>query len=37
MKFFTTMTAALLAAGLVTTAGAQTLKKVAETNKINVA
>jgi len=38
MKFSTLMTAALLAAGLATTAGAQTstLKKVADSNKITV-
>ena len=36
MKLSTLMTAALLAAGLVTTAGAQTLKKVADSNKITV-
>ncbi|MEY3871335.1 MAG: hypothetical protein RLZZ296_330 [Pseudomonadota bacterium] len=36
MKLSTLMTAALLAAGLATTAGAQTLKKVADNNKITV-
>lgn len=36
MKLTTLMTAALLAAGLATTAGAQTLKKVADSNKITV-
>jgi ABC-type amino acid transport substrate-binding protein len=36
MKFSLVMTAALLAAGLVSTAGAQTLQKVAEANKITV-
>ena len=37
MKLSITMTAALLATALASTAGAQTLKKVAEANKINVA
>jgi ABC-type amino acid transport substrate-binding protein len=37
MKYTTIMTAALLATCLVATANAQTLKKVAETNKITVA
>ena len=36
MKLTTLMTAALLAVGLATTAGAQTLKKVADGNKITV-
>jgi ABC-type amino acid transport substrate-binding protein len=36
MKLSTLMTAALLTAGLATTAGAQTLKKVADSNKITV-
>jgi ABC-type amino acid transport substrate-binding protein len=36
MKLSTLMTAALLAVGLATTAGAQTLKKVADSNKITV-
>lgn len=36
MKLSTLMTAALLAVGLATTAGAQTLKKVADNNKITV-
>ena len=36
MKLSTLMTAALLAAGLATTASAQTLKKVADNNKITV-
>lgn len=36
MKLTTLMTAALLAVGLATTAGAQTLKKVADSNKITV-
>ncbi|MFT4992819.1 MAG: ABC-type amino acid transport substrate-binding protein, partial [Polaromonas sp.] len=36
MKLSTLMTAALLAAGLATTASAQTLKKVADSNKITV-
>jgi ABC-type amino acid transport substrate-binding protein len=36
MKLSTLMTAALLTAGLVTTATAQTLKKVADSNKITV-
>lgn len=37
MKYSTLMIAAMLAAGLATTAGAQTLKKVADSNKITVA
>ncbi|OOG35849.1 transporter substrate-binding domain-containing protein [Polaromonas sp. A23] len=37
MKYSTLMIATLLAAGLATTAGAQTLKKVADSNKITVA
>lgn len=37
MKYSTLMIAALLTAGLATTAGAQTLKKVADSNKITVA
>lgn len=37
MKLSTTMTAALLAIAVTTTAGAQTLKKVADANKITVA
>lgn len=37
MKYPTLMMAALLAAGLSSTAGAQTLKKVADSNKITVA
>lgn len=37
MKLSTLMTAVLLTAGLATTAGAQTLKKVADSNKITVA
>lgn len=37
MKLSTTMTAALLAIAVTTTVGAQTLKKVAEANKITVA
>lgn len=37
MKYSTLMIAATLAAGLTTTAGAQTLKKVADSNKITVA
>lgn len=36
MKFSTLMTAVLLTAGLATTASAQTLKKVADSNKITV-
>ena len=36
MKFSTLMTAVLLTAGLATTAGAQTLEKVASSNKITV-
>ena len=36
MKLSTLMTAALLAVGLATTAGAQTFKKVADSNKITV-
>ena len=36
MKLTTLMTAALLAVGLATTAGAQTLKKVADSNKITI-
>jgi ABC-type amino acid transport substrate-binding protein len=36
MKFSLVMTAALLATGLVSTAGAQTLQKVADANKITV-
>lgn len=36
MKLSTLVTAALLATGLATTAGAQTLKKVTDTNKITV-
>ncbi|NQW81362.1 MAG: amino acid ABC transporter substrate-binding protein, partial [Polaromonas sp.] len=36
MKLTALMTAALLALGLATTAGAQTLKKVADSNKITV-
>ena len=36
MKFSLIMTAALLAAGLATTVGAQTLQKVADANKISV-
>ena len=36
MKISLIMTAALLGAGLVTTAGAQTLQKVADANKISV-
>ncbi|WP_395055659.1 transporter substrate-binding domain-containing protein [Polaromonas sp.] len=37
MKYSTLMIAAMLASGLATTAGAQTLKKVADSNKITVA
>jgi len=37
MKYSTLMVATMLAAGLTTTAGAQTLKKVADSNKITVA
>lgn len=37
MKYSTLMMAAMLATGLATTAGAQTLKKVADSNKITVA
>lgn len=37
MKYSTLMIATLLAAGLASTAGAQTLKKVADSNKITVA
>src|SRR6476620_4898896 len=36
MKLSTLMTAVLLTAGLATTAGAQTLKKIADSNKITV-
>ena len=36
MKISLLMTAALLGAGLATTTGAQTLQKVADTNKISV-
>ncbi len=36
MKLLTCMTAVLLTAGLATTAGAQTLKKIADSNKITV-
>ena len=36
MKFSLVMTAALLASGLVSTASAQTLQKIADANKISV-